>query len=88
METLRKSEKKKLKNLVIDVDRAIEKYNKKHPELRQLDRKRLAEICECNKQVFTDWKGGKTPSLVYRLFAIMEATETELEDFIVPENEV
>lgn len=79
---------KKQKKLIIDVDRAIEHYNKSNPKMRQMDRKVLADLCECNRQVFTDWKGGKTPKLIERLVTIKEATGCDLWSFIVPEDEL
>lgn len=71
------------KNLIIDVDIVIDSYNSKHPELKPLTRKILAEKIECNPQVFTDWKAGKTPTLVFRLFSLMEIGKMKLNDFII-----
>lgn len=60
------------KVLIIDVDQFIENYNKKNPTLKPLDRTSLAKMLGVNKQIFVDWKAGKTPKLIYRIFKMME----------------
>lgn len=73
-------------NRVIDVDKAIEAYNKNNPKLKPLSRKELAKKIGVNPQVFSDWKNGKTPKLIARLFNISEMTGMDLKDFIQDEN--
>ena len=70
-------------NLVIDVDRVIQKYNENNPDLKRMDRTILAEQLGVNKQVFTDWKSGKTPKIIHRLFKLMSIGKCKLDDFIV-----
>lgn len=70
--------------LIIDVDIVIDKYNEKNPKLKPMDRKSLAEKIGCNKQVFSDWKTGSTPKLIYRLFKLMEVGKCDINDFIKP----
>ncbi len=62
----------KEKKLIIDVDQFIENYNKKNPKLKPLNRTSLSESLGVNKQIFVDWKAGKTPRLIYRIFKMME----------------
>lgn len=69
-------------NLIIDVDLIIDKYNKDNPDKRQLDRKALADILGVNKQLFVDWKAGKTPSVVFRLLKLMEIGGCQLDFFV------
>lgn len=75
------------KNKIIDVDVVIEKYNKANPEKRQLNRKELAKILGCNTQIFSDWKNGKTPKLVYRILKLMELGKCKFEDILIEEEE-
>lgn len=70
-------------NFIIDVDRVIQKYNEHNPELKQLSRKILAEKLEVNPQVFSDWKSGKTPKIIMKLFKLMEIGQCTLDDFVV-----
>jgi DNA-binding Xre family transcriptional regulator len=67
---------------IIDVDQMIEIYNKKNPELRKLDRKTLAEQLDMNIQVFSSWKNGKTPKLIFRLLEMSKIADCKIEDFI------
>jgi transcriptional regulator with XRE-family HTH domain len=71
------------KKLIIDVDVVIEAYNKKNPELKPLDRKGLAEKLGVNPQILSDWKNGKTPMLIGRIFKLMEIGDVKLNDFII-----
>lgn len=71
--------------MIIDVDKVIEARNNKNQKSRQLTRKDLAKQLGVNVQVFSDWKNGKTPKLVYRLFKMMEIGKCKLEDFVIPE---
>ena len=73
----------KTKNLVVDVDCVIDKYNANNPDKEKLTRTKLAKIMDVNKQVFVNWKGGATPKVIYMLFKLMELGECTLEDFIV-----
>lgn len=73
--------------LIIDVDRVIDNYNKKNPELKQLDRKALANELGVNPQVFSDWKNGKTPKLVERLFKLKEIGKCKIEDFVIEQKD-
>lgn len=73
----------KTKNLVVDVDCVIDKYNANNPDKENLTRTKLAKIMDVNKQVFVNWKGGATPKVIYMLFKLMELGECTLEDFIV-----
>ena len=72
--------------LVIDVDQVIEIYNKKNPELKQMDRKTLAKLLNVNVQLFSDWKNGKTPKLIKKLFALKDISDCSIEDFIIKPN--
>ena len=71
------------KKMIIDVDRVIQKYNQHNPELKQLSRKILAEKLQVNPQVFSDWKSGKTPKIIMKLFKLMEIGKCKLDDFII-----
>lgn len=73
--------KKQVKR-TIDVDLVIEKYNKDNPEKKQLDRKSLAKKLGCNTQVFSDWKNGRTPKLIERLFDLMDIGDCQIQYFI------
>lgn len=73
--------------LIIDVDRVIDNYNDKNPELKRLDRKTLAKQLGVNPQVFSDWKSGKTPKLIGRLFQLKEIGKCNIEDFVVEQRE-
>lgn len=73
--------------LIIDVDRVIASYNKKNPTKRQMDRKTLAETIGVNKQVFSDWKRGKTPKWVYVLIKLMNVGKCDVKDFIIESDE-
>jgi hypothetical protein len=68
---------------IVDVDVIIDLYNKKNPELKPMDRKSLAKDLGVNVQVFSDWKNGRTPKLIYRILRLKEIGECQLEDFIV-----
>lgn len=70
-------------NFIIDVDRVIQKYNEHNPELKQLSRKILADKLQVNPQVFSDWKSGKTPKIIMKLFKLMEIGQCTLDDFVV-----
>lgn len=74
---------KKEEQLIIDVDQVIEIYNKKNPKLKQMDRKTLANELGVNVQVFSDWKNGKTPKLIQRLFQLKDIGKCTIEDFII-----
>jgi hypothetical protein len=71
------------KKYIIDVDQLIEIYNIKNPTLKPLDRKTLADLLSVNTQVFSDWKGGKTPKWVYSLFKMMEIGKCNFDKFII-----
>lgn len=68
--------------LIIDVDQVIENYNKKNPKLKKMDRKTLAKELGVNIQVFSDWKNGKTPKLIQRLFQLKKIGKCPIEKFI------
>jgi hypothetical protein len=51
--------------------------------LKPLDRKTLAQLLSVNTQVFSDWKGGKTPKWVYHLFKMMEIGKCNFDKFII-----
>lgn len=72
-----------MENKIIDVDKFIEIYNKKNPQLKQLNRKDLAKILECNTQVFSDWKGGRLPKLGQRLLTMSVLADCNIKDFII-----
>jgi len=72
------------KQLIIDVDIIINKYNADNPKLKPIDRTALAKKIGCNKQVFSDWKTGSTPKLIYRLFKLMEIGKCDIKDFVQP----
>lgn len=72
---------------IIDVDIIIDKYNKKNPDKRQLDRTSLAKMLGCNKQILSDWKNGKTPKLIYRLLTLMEIGKCGIKDFVVEQKD-
>ena len=78
IKTIEKQEK-----LFIDVDQVIESYNKKNPTLKQLNRKTLANELGVNVQVFSDWKNGKTPKLIQRIFQLKKIGQCNIEDFII-----
>jgi hypothetical protein len=65
----------------IDVDVIIDAHNANNPDARQIDRTVLAELTEYNKQVFSDWKGGKVPKLIRMALAFMHINNNSL-DFI------
>lgn len=70
-------------NFIIDVDVVIEKFNKRNPDLRPMTRADLAKEMGLNTQIFSDWKGGKTPKIVYRFLKMMEIGKCEFKDFII-----
>lgn len=72
--------------LIIDVDQVIERYNKKNPKLKQMDRKTLAKKLNVNVQVFSDWKNGKTPKLIDRIFKLMEIGQCDIKEFVKNNN--
>jgi DNA-binding Xre family transcriptional regulator len=74
--------KKTSNDPIIDVDQMIEIYNNKNTELRKLDRKTLAEQLDMNIQVFSAWKNGKTPKLIFRLLEMAKIADCKIEDFI------
>lgn len=69
-------------NLIIDVDQVIKKRNDDNPELRPLTRKDLAKELGVGVQLFSDWKSGKTPKLIYRLLKLMEIGDCQMEYFL------
>jgi hypothetical protein len=71
------------KKYIIDVDQVIEAYNKENPELKPLSRKILSELLNVNVQVFTDWKGGKTPKWVIIIFKLMDLGKCDVNKFII-----
>lgn len=77
----------KKQKLIIDVDSFIANYNKKNPTLKPLDRTSLAKELGMNKQIFTDWKAGKTPKIIYRLFQMMEIGKCDINGIITKINE-
>ena len=66
----------------IDVDKAIEIYNKKYPHLKPLTRKDLAKLIGVNPQLFSDWKNGRTPNLIYTLLRIEKITGAKRNQYI------
>lgn len=72
--------------LIIDVDFFIENYNKKNPTLKPLDRTSLAKLLGVNKQIFVDWKAGKTPKIIYRLFKMMEIGKCDINGIVTKKN--
>lgn len=74
---------KKQKKFIIDVDHVIERYNKKYPNRRQMNRKTLAKELGVNVQVFSDWKNGKTPKLIDRLDKLSEIGKCSIESFLI-----
>lgn len=72
----------KQKDFIIDVDKAIEAYNKNNPELKKLDREELRKELGINfTQIFSDWKG-KAPKAVSRIMQISEITGADVEVFV------
>ena len=71
------------KKYIIDVDQVIEAYNTENPELKPLSRKILSELLNVNVQVFTDWKGGKTPKWVIIIFKLMDLGKCDVNKFII-----
>lgn len=75
-----------IKNVIIDVDVIIEKWNKKNPDSKNpMSRKRLAKLIGKTEQTLSLWKVGTTPKLIYTLYQLMEIGECKLNDFIKPE---
>lgn len=74
-------------NLVIDVDLVIKSYNEKNPDKKQIDRKQLAEMLDVNRQLFSDWKGGRTPKIIYMLLKLMEIGACKFEDLLTEKTE-
>lgn len=72
--------------LIIDVDQVIESYNEKNPEKRPMTRTELAKKVGVNKQVFSDWKGGKTPKWAYILIELMDIGSCGVGRFINESN--
>lgn len=72
----------KQNGLIIDVDSFIKNYNEKNPKLKQLTRTSLAKELGMNKQIFTDWKAGKTPKIIYRLFKMMEIGKCDINGIV------
>tara|TARA_R110000851_G_C13053766_1_gene563330 strand:+ start:521 stop:757 length:237 start_codon:yes stop_codon:yes gene_type:complete len=75
---------KQNEELIIDVDIVIDNYNKKNQKLKQMNRKSLAVELGVNVQVFSDWKNGKTPKLIQRLFQMKSIGKCGIEDFVKP----
>lgn len=73
---------KKQKEFIIDVDIVIDRYNEKNPEKKPLTRSELAKALGVNKQLFTDWKGGRTPKLIYMILKLMEIGKCQLNDLL------
>lgn len=73
------------KKQIIDVDFVVDKYNKDNPDLKPMTRKSLAEILDVNPQLFSDWKRGKTPKLIYRILKLTEIGKCSIDDFVKPE---
>lgn len=71
------------KRLIIDVDKAIDIYNNKNPELRKLTRDSLAKKVGVNKQTFVEWKSGRrAPKAISVVLDIIELVGCEIKDFI------
>lgn len=70
--------------LGIDVDKAIENYNKKNPTLKQMTRKSLAEDMGMHSTTFTEWKKAfRVPAIVQKLFYLAEIGDCEVKDLII-----
>jgi len=74
-------------NKIIDVDVVIKKYNEANPDLKRLDRSGLAKILKCNTQVFSDWKNGRTPKLIYRILKLMEIGKCDFNEIVIKSEE-
>ena len=73
------------KKIVLDVDIVIAKWNEKNPNAKQpMTRKRLADIIDVSDQTLSDWKNGRCPKLIHRLFKLMELGDCSLEDLTIP----
>ena len=73
------------KGYLLDVDKIIDRHNANNAHklnVGKLDRKKLAGLLGVNKQVFVNWKAGKTPKLIYILFKLMEVGEMEFSEVI------
>lgn len=73
--------------LIIDVDKVIEIFNKKNPKLKQLDRKEVAKKLGVKTQLFSDWKRKKTPRLAWFLLELEKIGGCDLEDFVIPKTD-
>lgn len=71
------------KKLIIDVDLVIKKYNESNPKLQPMTREILAKKLGVNKQLLSDWKGGRTPKWVAVLFELMNVGDCDVHGFII-----
>lgn len=69
--------------IYVDIDVVIANHNSKNPNKEAIDRKKLAEILGVTKQVFVNWKAGKTPKLIYIIFKLMELGKMQFEDIAI-----
>lgn len=76
-----------MSNKIIDVDKAIEEFNRKNPKKRKLERKDVADALGVTTQVLSDWKRNKTPKIITRIFEIQELTGCSINDFIINKDE-
>lgn len=74
------------KQLIIDVDKVIERYNKNNPTLIQMTRPLLAEKLGMHRTTFTEWKKGyRLPSIIQKMFDLMEIGDCDVRDFVIEE---
>lgn len=71
------------KEYIIDVDQIITSYNEKNQGEPKMTRKILAKKVGVNPQIFSDWKRGKTPKLVYTLMEFMNIGSCGVDRFII-----
>jgi hypothetical protein len=63
----------------LDIDLGIDTWNKNNPELRQLNRKAVADQVGLNVQIFSDWKHKEIPKFIFVLDNILKTLKCDFE---------
>lgn len=71
------------KSFYVDVDKAIEHHNLKHPESK-IDRTQLAKKMGVSYQTLVNFQNGRVPAAIGRLNQLLTLTEASFADVVKP----
>jgi len=79
--------KKRKTGVYVDINKVIDTYNEKNPDLKQLNQKGLAEKISVSPITLGNLKGGNGPVILKQIITMSEMSGLDVKDFITIQSE-